>query len=94
LISFTDLFTISIQITDSHKMREDILPSSLNTDAVWICADTSSLSVWLTDGTIEIYGLIDIEQLTTQDIIDADRLNTFKNGLDRVRSIKMGFFMD
>jgi len=29
-----------------------------------------------------------------QDVIDADSLNTFKNGLDRVRSIKMGFFID
>ena len=29
-----------------------------------------------------------------QDVIDADSLNSFKNGLDRVRSIKMGFFMD
>ena len=35
-----------------------------------------------------------IEQLITQDVIDADRLNTFKNGLDRVRSIKRGFFVD
>jgi len=29
-----------------------------------------------------------------QDSIDAHSLNTFKNGLDRVRSLKMGFFMD
>ena len=29
-----------------------------------------------------------------QDSIDAHSLNTFKNGLDRVQSLKMGFFMD
>jgi len=38
--------------------------------------------------------LVDRWNSLPQDIIDADSLNSFKNGLDRVRSIKMGFFMD